>query len=633
MCSMALVSLRNVTLALMDPPLIENVDLQIERGERIALVGRNGAGKSTLLRLITGEQPPDSGEIIRDPTLRIARLTQQVPPEMAGEVYDEIAAGLGDWADLLSRYHHVSQQFADDHSPRLLADLERIQHDLETRGGWAIHQQIDSVLSRMGLDGQAKCASLSAGLKRRVLLARALVSRPDLLLLDEPTNHLDIASITWLEQFLLDHVDTLLFVTHDRAFLRRLATRIVDIGSGRVNSWACDYDTYVQRKAAQAEAQLAEQAEFDKKLAREEVWLRQGVKARRTRNEGRVRALLEMRRLRRQRREQPGAVAAQLQEAERSGQLVIETENLAFSWPDRPIVRDLSTLIVRGDKIGVIGPNGSGKTTLLRLLLAELPPQAGSVRHGTNLQIAYFDQMHAQLDESKSIIDNVADGQRTLTINGQPRHVVGYLQDFLFTPDRIRGPITNLSGGERNRLLLARLFARPSNVLLLDEPTNDLDSETLELLEDLLVEYSGTVLLVSHDREFLNNVVTSTLVLEGDGRVGDYAGGYDDWLRQRPAPAAPTPAAAAAKPDRPRSQIAKRDLTYAERKELEKLPATIDGLEREQRDRHDKMMAPGFYKQPPAMITKASAELADIERTLAEALARWEELGSRARPE
>ena len=629
---MALVSLRNVTLALTDPPLLEEVTLQIERGERIALVGRNGAGKSTLLRLIGGEQPADSGEIAREPSVRIARLTQQVPPEMAGEVFDEIAAGLGDWAELLSRYHHVSQQFADDHSPRLLAELERIQHDLETRGGWAIHQQIDTVLSRMGLDGQAKCAALSAGLKRRVLLARALVSRPDLLLLDEPTNHLDIASITWLEQFLLDHVETLLFVTHDRAFLRRVATRIVEIGAGRVSSWACDYDTFVQRRATLLEAQLAEQAEFDKKLAREEVWLRQGVKARRTRNEGRVRALLEMRRLRRQRREQPGAVAAQLQEAERSGQLVIEAKNLAFAWPGppaRPIVRDLSTLIIRGDKIGVIGPNGSGKTTLLRLLLGEIPPQGGSVRHGTNLQIAYFDQMHAQLDESKSIIDNVADGQRTLLVNGQPRHVVGYLQDFLFAPDRIRGPITNLSGGERNRLLLARLFARPSNVLLLDEPTNDLDAETLELLEDLLVEYSGTVLLVSHDREFLNNVVTATLVLEGDGKIGEYAGGYDDWLRQRSAlaelPASPGPA----KTQRSRPSPEKRGLTYGERRELETLPAKIDGLERQQRTLHETMMAPGFYKQDPAIIAKASADLAAVERALAEALARWEDLEAR----
>ncbi|MDD4889669.1 MAG: ATP-binding cassette domain-containing protein [Phycisphaerae bacterium] len=631
---MAIVSLQDVLLGFGDPPLLEHVNLQIERGERICLVGRNGAGKSTLLRLISGEQPADAGQIVRDPSMRIARLAQQVPADLAGTVYDEIAAGLGDWGDLILRYHHISHALSENHTPALMAELERIQHELELRGGWAIHQQVETVLSRMGLDGEAKCPLLSAGLKRRVLLARSIVSDPDLLLLDEPTNHLDIDSIIWLEQFLLDHVRSLVFVTHDRALVRRLATRIVDVDCGAVSNWECDYETYVARKDALLEAQSAEQAEFDKKLVREEAWIRRGIKARRTRNEGRVRALEAMRLARSRRRERAGAVQINVQDTERSGQLVIEAANLSFAYGDRPIVRDLGMLIMRGDKIGLIGPNGVGKTTLLRLLLGELAPQAGTLRHGTNLQVAYFDQLHVQLDDSKSIIDNVADGQRLLSINGRPRHVLGYLEDFLFAPDRSRGPIANLSGGERNRLLLAKLFVRPSNVLVLDEPTNDLDAETLELLEELLIDYEGTVLLVSHDREFLNNVVTSTLAFEGDGRVVEYVGGYDDWLRQRPAAVEPavraTSGSSRVQPAAPAAPLPKRKLTIPERAELEKLPARIDELERRQRQMHAAMSDGAFYKQDPAAITRATAELAEVERMLAELLARWEELESRS---
>ncbi len=633
---MALVSLDDVTLGLTNPPLLENVDLQIERGERIGLLGRNGAGKSTLLRLISGEQDLDSGRIIRDPAMRVALLTQQVPTGLTGTVYDQIATGLGDWGALLSRYHDASQQVAHDPSPAKLAALEQAHRELEVRGGFAIHQQIETVLTRMSLDGEADCPSLSAGLKRRVLLARALVSDPDLLLLDEPTNHLDIDSIVWLEQFLLDHAPTLVFVTHDRAFLRRLATRIIEVDRGQLHNWGCDYDTFVRRRDGLAAAEAAEQAEFDKKLAREEVWIRQGVKARRTRNEGRVRALLDMRQARRQRRERAGGIRVEVQEAERSGQLVIEANNVSFTWkgsPGRPIVEKFSTLILRGDKVGLIGPNGSGKTTLLRLLLGDLAPQAGHVRHGTNLQIAYFDQLHAQIDESKSIIDNVADGQRLISINGRTRHIFGYMEDFLFTPERARGPIANLSGGERNRLLLARLFVRPSNVLVLDEPTNDLDAETLDLLEELLIGYAGTVLLVSHDREFLNNVVTSTFAFDSrrPGWVGEYVGGYDDWLRQssqeqRPADTPP------AKPVRPRQPQEKRGLTYMERAELAAMPDKIDQLERRQRAMHEAMMDPAFHKQASAELARSAGELAEIENELATLYCRWEDLEARAKP-
>ena len=495
---MALFSLRDVSLAFGGPRLLDQVDWQIERGERVCLLGRNGEGKSTLLRLIRGELEPDEGQVIRQQGLHIARLPQEVPEGRGMTVADEVAEGLPE-----SLEHHD----VDDH-------------------------RVDAILSRMGLDPDARFENLSSGMKRRVLLAQALVAEPDILLLDEPTNHLDIDAIRWLEEFLLRYGGTLVFVTHDRAFLGRLATRIVELDRGHLYDWACDYATFLKRKEDVLAAEERQNALFDKKLAQEEVWIRKGIEARRTRNEGRVRALKAMREARRKRRERQGTAWMQVQEAERSGTLVIEAKGVGFGYDGPPVIRDLTTTIMRGDKVGIIGPNGSGKTTLLRLLLGQLPPREGTIRHGTNLEVAYFDQLKATLDEEKTVQQNVSEYD-TIAINGQPRHVLGYLQDFLFPPERSRSLVKFLSGGERSRLLLAKLFTKPSNVLVLDEPTNDLDVETLELLESLLVDYQGTVLLVSHDRAFLNDVVTSTLAIEADGRVKEYDGGYDDYLRQR----------------------------------------------------------------------------------------------------
>ncbi len=484
------------------------------------------------------------------------------------------------------------------------------------------------MLSKTSLDGGLTCQSLSAGMKRRVLLAKALVRRPDLLLLDEPTNHLDVDGICWLEDFLLRSNITLLFVTHDRVFLRKLATRIVELDRGQLTAWDCDHPTYLRRKAANLQSEAKQQALFDKRLAQEETWIRKGILARRTRNEGRVRALKTMRDQRRERSELRGQARMQLQEAERSGRLVIKAKDVQFAYDEEPIIRDLSTTIMRGDKIGVIGPNGSGKTTLLRLLLGELEPQRGSVRHGTRLQVAYFDQLHAELDDERSVQDNVGDGSDSVVVDGNKKHVLGYLQDFLFTPDRARSPVKRLSGGERNRLLLAKLFTRPANVLVMDEPTNDLDAETLELLEEILVDYRGTLLLVSHDREFLNNVATGTLVLEGGGRVKEYAGGYDDWLTQRKA----EDFAAVAKPDKPRPKPAvsnedqPRRLKYAEKIELETLPGKIELLETQIEAIHAAMSEPEFYEQDHTQIAKVADELKLLEDELAEVYARWEEL-------
>jgi ATP-binding cassette subfamily F protein uup len=509
---------------------------------------------------------------------------------------------------------------------------------------WQVHHRAEQTLSRMNLDGQARFEVLSSGMKRRVLLARALAAAPDVLLLDEPTNHLDIDAIAWLEDFLSRWSGTLIFVTHDRMFLRKLADRILEIDRGRLFDWSCDYATFLQRKEAALEAEEKQNALFDKKLAQEEVWIRTGIKARRTRNEGRVRALEEMRRVRAERRTAPGAVKLEIQQAQRSGVLVAEAKGLSFSYDGRPIVRDFSTTILRGDKIGVIGPNGAGKSTLLRLLLGQLPPQDGSVRLGTNLQIAYFDQLRQQLEEDRTVQDNVGDGYESVTLGGKPQHVLGYLQNFLFTPERARTLVRFLSGGERNRVLLAKLFAKPANVIVLDEPTNDLDTETLELLESRLVQFEGTVLLVSHDREFLNNVVTSTIAFESDG-VREYVGGYDDWLRQRrdPTQAAgekdgpKSPRAAqtlekAAEPPAPSSadRGGKRRLKYKEQQELAVLPDQIEQLEAEIAALHDTMAQPDFYRQPGEQIAAAKARLSELETQLTAAYHRWEELSELA---
>jgi ATP-binding cassette subfamily F protein uup len=619
---MPLIQLQRVDYSVGGPLLLEHVDLALEPNERVCVVGRNGAGKSTLLRLLAGEIRPDDGEVRVSGGVRIARLAQEVPQDTAGSVFDVVAQGLGELGALLARYHHLVAEHDFD-------ALGAVQAQIEALHGWDLDRRVQNVLTRLDLPEDVDFAALSGGMKRRVLLARALVSAPDLLLLDEPTNHLDIEAIAWLEEFLRNANFSLVFVTHDRSFLRALATRIVEIDRGQVTSWPGDYDNYLRRREERLHAQAQAAAQFDKKLAQEEVWIRQGIKARRTRNEGRVRALKALRRERAQRREVSGTAKMTLATAQASGKRVIEAKHVDYAWSDKPILRDFSTTVLRGDRVGIIGPNGSGKSTLLQLLLGKLKPQSGTVELGTGLQIAYFDQHRAALREDWNALDNVAEGREYIELEGQRKHVLGYLQDFLFAPERARAPITRLSGGERNRLLLAKLFAQPSNLLVMDEPTNDLDVETLELLEDLLGAYRGTLLLVSHDREFIDNVVTSTLVLEGDGRVGDYVGGYSDWLRQRPSAdretkeakrTAEVPAAASV------AISSKRKPSYKEARELESLPARIDMLEKEIAARTQAMHDPAFFKQDTGTIATANQALVARQAELDAAYARWQEL-------
>ena len=586
---MALLSLQEISVRFGGPWLLEGATLNVERGERICLLGRNGEGKSTLLKVAAGSLAPQLGEVVRARNLEVGMMPQVVPVEMPGTVRETVRMG--------------------------------------TRAGldaWHRDVQANKVISLMELDGAAECAALSGGMKRRVLLAQALAAEPDVLLLDEPTNHLDVESIEWLEGFLLRFPGAILFVTHDRAFLRRVATRIVELDRGQLRSWACNYDQYLERKAAALEDEERQNALFDKKLAQEEAWLRRGVKARRTRNEGRVRELLKLRTERAARRELGGPVKATLQEADRSGYKVVVAKGLGRQYDGRWLFRGLETLICRGDKVGILGPNGCGKSTLIRALLGNEAPDEGSVEHGTKLEIAYFDQLRGALVEGRTVFDNVADGNEYVMVNGQRKHVIGYLEEFLFSPERARSPVKVLSGGERSRLLLAKLFARPSNVLVLDEPTNDLDVETLELIEDLLVEYTGTVLLVSHDREFLNEVVTSTLVFEGDGVVNEYPGGYDDWRAQRkPAGVAPE-AAPEEKPAAARS----RKLSNKERKELQELPGQITALETELDALHAQMAKADFYKGMPEAIQAATARAGEIPSEVERLYARWSELES-----
>ena len=628
---MALVSLQEVRIAFGGPQLLDGVTLQIERGERVCLVGRNGAGKSTIMKIVVGELFPDSGEVIRARGARIASLEQEVPQDLDGTVFDVVSEGLGDIVELLSEYRSLVHILALGNDAGIIADLERVQHLIESSGGWQIQQRVETVLSRLGLDPDAAAAGLSGGYKRRVLLARALVNEPDLLLLDEPTNHLDIESIGWLEEFLLEFRGAILFITHDRRFLQTLATRIIELDRGRVTDWPGDYKTYLARRQAELDAEAAHNALFDKKLAQEEAWIRQGIKARRTRNEGRVRALKELRRERLSRREQTGSAEMKLNEAERSGRLVLEAKGIGHSYEGRPVIRDFSTVIMRGDKIGIIGPNGSGKTTLLNILLGSISPLSGSVRMGTNLQVAYFDQHRAQLDDEKSVRDNVGDGYDNVTVNGRTRHIIGYLEDFLFSPERSRSPVKVLSGGERNRALLAKLFTKPSNVLVLDEPTNDLDADTLELLEEMLMEYQGTVLLVSHDREFLNNIVTSTIVFEGDGRLVEYVGGYDDWLRQRSlsSPGGTEKAKKKEKPGKSRPQQERlRTQTFREKKEITALPALIESMETERAGLYETLADPDFYRQDGSRIPAVKARMAELDKEISAAYERWELLES-----
>jgi len=633
---MPLITLQNVDYGVGGPPLLEKADLAIEPGERIALIGRNGAGKSTLLKLVAGELQPDDGQVRVQAGVRIARLEQEVPQGTDGSVFDVVAGGLGETGGWLAEFHRLSHAAALD-APALAA----VQARIDAADGWSLDRRVGETLSRLELDGEAAFARLSGGMKRRVLLARALVSAPDLLLLDEPTNHLDIEAIDWLESFLREWSGSVMFVTHDRRFLRALATRIVEIDRGRVTSWPGDWDNYLRRREERLNAEAQENARFDKLLAQEEAWIRQGIKARRTRDEGRVRRLKAMRAERARRRELSGNVRMEAAQGESSGRKVIEVRDLCFAHGDQALVRGFSTTVLRGDRIGLVGPNGSGKTTLLKLLLGELAPQQGEVRLGTNLQVAYFDQYRAALREDWNAMENVAGGRDFVEVNGSRKHVLAYLQDFLFTPERARAPITRLSGGERNRLLLARLFAQPSNLLVMDEPTNDLDVETLELLEDLLADYAGTLLLVSHDRDFLDNVVTSTLVMEGGGRVGEYVGGYSDWVRQagpagpRPRASAaaaptptPTPAPTPAQAPAPASQpgTGRRKLSYKDARELEQLPARIEALEAELSALAAAMSEPGFYQQDAGAVAAHAQRMAATQEALDQAYARWAEL-------
>ncbi len=630
---MALLSIYDLSINFGGPQLFDGVTFQIEAGERIGLLGRNGSGKSTLMKLLSGQISPDAGSFVRSGDVRVAMLPQEVPNNLPGTVYDIVASGSLEHVGLLSEYHELTFQISHGGDDSLIKKLEEIQHRIEACGSWHYHQRVETILARTELDGNVQFSSLSAGLKRRVFLARALVNEPDILLLDEPTNHLDINTILWLEDFLLKYEKTLIFVTHDRAFLQRLATRIVEIDRGSIKCFLCDYKTFLDRRQALLELEEKEWHEFDRKLDKEEVWIRQGVKARRTRNEGRVRALMEMRQERARRQEQAGVAHLTIQEAERTGRIVVNAEKICFSWNDRKILESFSTIILRGDKIGIIGPNGSGKTTLLRILLGELTPQQGKIRLGANIRIAYFDQLRAQLDEAKTLRENIADGNDTVTVGGASRHVMGYLQDFLFSPGQIMGPVSSLSGGEHNRLLLAKLFAQPSNVLVLDEPTNDLDTETLELLEDLLLEYNGTILIVSHDREFLNNVVTSTIVFEDDGNLHEYVGGYDDWLRQKKDHFAPLKSSTSKEQaqKKPRPPREKQKLSFKETRELDALPQAIEALEDEKQRLIATLNSPEFYKgHDLAKIHGANYRLETLEKELDKAYHRWDELESMA---
>ncbi len=627
---MALLGMQDVSIAFGGPPVLADARFAIEKGERVCLLGRNGAGKSTIMKMLDGSLAPDSGEIVRQSGVTVARLEQEVPGEIEGNIYDVVAAGLGETGRLLARYHRASQRVSGDASESALRELDRLHHALNTAGAWEVQTRVDTVLLHLGLDAEAPFASASGGRKRQALLARALVGEPDVLLLDEPTNHLDVDAVEWMEEFLIGRGATLLFVTHDRAFLRRVATRIVELDRGKLVDWGANYEGYLERKDAALAAEAKEWSEFDKKLAKEEVWIRTGIQARRTRNEGRVRSLEALRVERQARRERVGTVKMQAQESERSGRVVVEARGVSFAHGERTIVRDFSTTIARGDRVGLIGPNGAGKTTLLRLLLGELAPDEGTIRLGTGLQLAYFDQLREQLDPERSVFDSVADGADFVELRGARKHVTGYLQDFLFAPDRIRTPVRALSGGERNRLLLARLFTRSFNLLVLDEPTNDLDIETLDLLEALLIEFSGTLLLVSHDREFLDNVVTSTLVFEGGGRIGEYAGGYSDWLRQRApsgltSPAPPRPAASARVPASAPAGVKARKLTFKEKHELAALPERIDALEREREERYVALTDPAVLRSGAA-VGEARLRLATLEVEIAELTERWETL-------
>jgi ATP-binding cassette subfamily F protein uup len=646
---MALLSLRNVSLGFGDPPLIVDANATINNGERVCLIGRNGTGKTSLLRMINNEFSPDSGNIEFQQGVTAALVPQHLPEEISEQdtIYDIVAEGVGELGSLIRSYHNISAELArnpEDHD-KLLKKMQSLQTQLEAKQAWDVYNRIETVISKLQLDADATLATLSGGQQRRVLIGRAMVSDPDVLMLDEPTNHLDISSIEWLEQYLKGFNGALLFISHDRAFVRSMATRILEMDRGELISWDCDYDSYLERKEQALEIEEQHRKEFDKKLAQEEEWLRRGMKARRKRNMGRVRKLEEMRDRERQRRERMGTANMNAQEADRSGKQVIKVHNLGFSYDDQPLVQDFEIDIHRGEKIGIVGPNGVGKTTLIQLLLQNLEPDTGTVKHGTNLEVAYFDQHRAQLDDEMPVYQAVADGKSHVVINGKKKHVISYLQDFLFSKQRAKGPVKLLSGGERNRLFLAKLFTKPSNVLVLDEPTNDLDIETLELLEQVLSDYEGTILMVSHDRAFLDNVVTGILAFEEPGKVKYYIGGYEDWVRQRkvdPAESFNTLSKSSANnrksddsgSDKSKSKGATeseesvRKLSYNEKKELNRLPERIEKLESEQQELFAQLSDPSFYQQEDSEeeTIEVQARLDEIESELEQAYNRWTEL-------
>ncbi len=623
---MAQLALRDLTFGYGGIPLLDASSLTVEAGERIALVGRNGAGKSTLLQILGDQIEPESGEVVHASDLRVGALWQDVPRDLKGTVYEVAASGLGRRGEALSKYLVLSDSAHDESS---LATLEKLQNEIDSFAGWDLHRDVERILTRLDLDGHDRVETLSAGVQRRTLLARALASSPDLLLLDEPTNHLDIDSVLWLEEFLTRLGATVIVVSHDRRFLRRVATRIVDLDRGNLRSFTGNYDVYLEKKDEILEIEKTHVAALDKKLAEEEVWIRKGTRARRTRNEGRVRALERLRDERRSMRSAPGQMKAQAQEAERSGRLVIEIKDLGFGYGEERIVSGLTTRIFRGDRVGILGPNGVGKTTLLKLLLGQLDPTVGTVRHGTKLEVAYFDQVKGQLDLEKTIAENVGEGNDTIIVGESKRHIYGYLQDFLFTPAQARTKVGALSGGERNRVLLAKLFTKPANVLVLDEPTNDLDIDSLELLEEILTGFAGTVLLVSHDREFIDNVVTTSLVFD-HGNVREFVGTYEDFMRELAEAEQPPKKknSSAGKPKPKTTTPAK--LSYRETKELESLTAQIESLEGELAELHTAMSDPGFYQKDNDTINRATDRSSEIESALETCYGRWEELESKA---
>ncbi len=632
---MALIRLRDISFHMGQHKLLDKVSFAVDKGERICLIGRNGAGKSSLFRIIEGQMNSDDGLIERAQDLTIASLSQEPVGSEQGSVYDVVAEGLGEAGQLVAEYHDVSHQVAENYSDSLMTRLDKLQHQIEAIDGWSLEQKVSAVITKMQLDPDIDFQSLSGGMKRRVMLAAALVKEPDLLLLDEPTNHLDIDAIRWLEDFLIDQKISLLFITHDRAFLKKLATKIIELDRGSLTEWPGNYDTYLVRKQEAIEEEERHNALFDKKLAQEEVWIRQGIKARRTRNEGRVRALKELRKQRKARIEKQGNVTMQVQGGDRSGKQVVEMNDVCFAYPDKKIVGHFSTLLLSGDKIGVIGGNGVGKTTFLKLLLGELHPDSGTVKLGTNLQVIYFDQLRSQLDEDKTVIDNLAEGRESVEINGAQKHVIGYLGDFLFAPDRARSPVRMLSGGEKNRLLLAKLFLKPSNVMVLDEPTNDLDLETLDLLEELISDYKGTLILVSHDRDFIDKVVTSTIVLEGDGKLDEFVGGYDDYLRQRDQQADNKQSVAKAdksikQTEATEKSAEKKDkkLSYKDKRALENLPNLIEELEEKVENLQQEMSDAEYYKKSADEMNADKENLASMQQQLGDAYEQWESLES-----